>query len=164
MQARARGRTRGAAPGTGHGDAAAQAWVGFEAFLRARGARVTRARARVLRGVIARSDHFRADDLAADLARGPSRVSRGTVYRTLALLVASALVRQIRGDEGCVRYECVYACEPHAHLICDRCGDFFEFSDRRVRALVQAASAARGFTVRSQHLAVFGVCARCTAP
>ncbi len=67
------------AAGQGGPEETQQAWPAFVAFLRAGAYRVTPARRIVLEAVFARHDHFQADDLAAALARGPRRVSRGTV-------------------------------------------------------------------------------------
>ena len=63
-----------------------EAWPLFVDFLKKKQARVTQARKIVLTQVFSRHDHFCADDLAAELTSGPNHVSRGTVYRTLALM------------------------------------------------------------------------------
>lgn len=137
------------------------AWIQFAAFLKGRGARVTRARRRVLEQAFTRHDHFRADDIAADLARGPGRVSRGTVYRTLALLVESGLVREIRGSQMHAHYEHVLGHAPHEHLVCDRCGAFIEFADAALGPYIDRVCRGLGFERREHHLFIRGTCEAC---
>jgi Fur family ferric uptake transcriptional regulator len=139
----------------------AAAWAVFVTFLKARCARVTTARKTVLVRVLARSDHFRADELVEDLAAGARRVSRGTVYRTLALLVAAGLVREIRDRDVHVHYESCFGRDHHEHLICDVCGRFIEFADADLERRIAVAAEAHRFQPRSHRVAIFGTCARC---
>ena len=52
------------------------AWPFFVDFLKEKGSRITQARRIVFEHVFARHDHFRADDLAGELATGANHVSR----------------------------------------------------------------------------------------
>ena len=70
------------------------AWPFFVDFLKEKGSRITQARRIVFEHVFARHDHFRADDLAGELATGANHVSRGTVYRTLDLMTEAVLALQ----------------------------------------------------------------------
>jgi Fur family ferric uptake transcriptional regulator len=137
------------------------AWAQFVAFLKAREARITQARRIVLASVLARADHFRADDLADDLATGPDRVSRGTVYRTLALLAAAGLVRQIRDSDVHVHYESCFGRDHHEHMICDVCGRFIEFTDPALEKRIAAVGQVHHFRPRTHRVAIFGTCAQC---
>src|ERR1700738_1939120 len=69
----------------------------FEEFLQSRGKRVTKQRRTIVEQVFASHDHFEADNLLAQLQKGVGsrQVSRPTVYRTLAELVDSGLLRQM---------------------------------------------------------------------
>lgn len=142
-------------------EAVVLAWRQFAAFLKSKGARITRARRRVLEQVFAHTDHFRADHIAADLARGARRVSRGTVYRTLALLVEAGLVREIRGSAVHTHYERTWGREPHEHLICEGCGRFIEFTDPSMVASIRKVCEKRGFKARLHRVVVFGLCDAC---
>ena len=138
-----------------------RAWEQFRAFLKARRARITEARRIVLRRVLERGDHFLADDLAADLNHGPARVSRGTVYRTLALLVEGGFVRQVRDADVHMHYESIFERPRHYHLVCDRCRRFIEFNDKGIADSVQAYCDQHGFAQRTHHVMVLGVCDQC---
>ncbi|MFP4053086.1 MAG: Fur family transcriptional regulator [Phycisphaerae bacterium] len=138
-----------------------RAWDAFVEFLRTHGSRVTDARRMVLEQAMARKDHFRADDLAADLSAGPSRVSRGTIYRTLALMVEAGLVREIRDTDVHAHYEWVFGRPEHEHMVCDVCGKFIEFSDPRICSAIRDACREQSFDCRSYRVMVFGICPSC---
>jgi len=137
------------------------AWVEFREFLRRRGERITQPRRIVLQGALARGDHFRADDLAADLARGRRHVSRGTVYRTLALLVEAGLLRAIRDGDVHVHYEITFGREHHEHMVCDTCGKFIEFSDADINGQLENACRKLKFRERFHRIMIFGLCEQC---
>jgi Fur family ferric uptake transcriptional regulator len=138
-----------------------RAWEVFLAFLKARGDRVTQTRRIVLEHALGRKDHFKADDLAGDLAGGVDRVSRGTVYRTLALLVQAGIVREIRDTDTHAHFEPVFDREPHEHMICDECGKFIEFIDQGLAGHIDRACAKQKFSQRIHRVVVFGLCKDC---
>jgi Fur family ferric uptake transcriptional regulator len=137
------------------------AWVLFRDFLRRRGERVTQPRRIVLRQAMVCKDHFRADQLAAALAKGRRPVSRGTVYRTLALLVEAGLLREIRDGDVHVHYEIAFGREHHEHMICDQCGTFIEFSDADIAEKLDHACRKHNFRQRTHRIAIFGLCEDC---
>lgn len=138
-----------------------QAWPLFVDFLKKKQARVTQARKIVLTQVFARHDHFCADDLAAKLASGPNHVSRGTVYRTLALMEEAGLVRVIRDTDVHAHYEHTFNHPHHEHMVCDKCGAFIEFNDDRIMELIDQACEEKGFKERTHRIVVFGTCSDC---
>lgn len=141
--------------------AIADVWREFQEFLRQQGARVTETRRIVLERALTRHDHFRADELAAELARGSDRVSRGTVYRTLALLVRVGYLREIRDSDMHVHYESTFGRDHHEHMVCDACGRFVEFDDERVGQQLKASCREKGFQQRTHRVVIFGLCKAC---
>ena len=137
------------------------AWPLFVDFLKKKDARVTQARKIVLTQVFSRHDHFCADDLAAALASGPNHVSRGTVYRTLALMEEADLVRVIRDTDVHAHYEHTFNHPHHEHMICDQCGQFIEFEDSKVMELISQSCVTHGFIERTHRIVVFGTCSQC---
>ena len=140
-----------------------EAWPLFVDFLKKKDARVTQARKIVLTQVFSRHDHFCADDLAAELSSGMNHVSRGTVYRTLALMEEAGLVRVIRDTDVHAHYEHTFNHPHHEHMICDKCGQFIEFSDEKIMVLLNEACAEHKFTERTHRIVVFGTCEQCAA-
>jgi len=146
-----------------HAEAVERAWAQFVAFLRDKSARVTQSRKIILDAALARDDHFRADQLAASLSSGPNRVSRGTVYRTLALLVEAGMLREIRDADTHVHYEPTFERLRHEHMICDQCGQFIEFVDPALSRQIVAACRQYNFNQRMHRVVVFGTCRDCAS-
>ena len=144
------------------GDAiAARAWQEFVTCLKKDDARITRARKTVFDLVMSRHDHFRADDLAAELARGPGRVSRGTIYRTLALMVEAGFVRAVRDSDTHFHYEHVYGHRRHEHMVCKQCGLFIEFLAPEISDAIEHRCRQQGFIEHNHRVTIFGVCKTC---
>ena len=138
-----------------------EAWPLFVEFLKKKDARVTQARKIVLTQVFSRHDHFCADDLAAELSSGMNHVSRGTVYRTLSLMEEAGLVRVIRDTDVHAHYEHTYNHPDHEHMICDKCGEFIEFSDEKITELITKACKEYNFKERNHRIVIFGTCKIC---
>ena len=138
-----------------------EAWPLFVDFLKKKEACVTQARKIVLTQVFSRHDHFCADDLAAELSSGMNHVSRGTVYRTLALMEEAGLVRVIRDTDVHAHYEHTFNHPHHEHMICDKCGQFIEFNDDKIMELIEAACLKHRFKERNHRIVVFGTCNSC---
>lgn len=133
-----------------------EAWPVFVEFLKEKSSRITQARRIVFEHVFARHDHFRADDLAAELASGPSHVSRGTVYRTLDLMTEAGLVQKIRDQDVHAHYEHIYGHGRHHHLICDKTGEFIEFASPLISEEIDRICKEKNFKQRFHRVAVFG--------
>ena len=137
-------------------------WGTFVAFLRKKRARVTRSRRYVLERVLARNDHFLAEELVADMRTGTGRVSRGTVYRTLALMAEAGLVRKVFDQHLHVHYENAVATRRHGHLICSVCNRFVEFRDVVLAARLETVCRSHRFMPRAEaSVSVIGVCDEC---
>lgn len=134
-----------------------EAWPLFVDFLKAKDSRITQARRIVFERVFARHDHFRADDLAAELASGENHVSRGTVYRTLDLMTEAGFVQKIRDQDVHAHYEHIYGHGRHHHLICEKSGQFIEFSSKVITDEIARICEEYGFEERFHRLVVFGV-------
>jgi Fur family ferric uptake transcriptional regulator len=138
-----------------------QVWVNFVAFLKKGGHNVTGTRHIILDTVLQRSDHFRADQLAAQLTSGPNRVSRGSVYRTLALLTEAGIIRTLRDGGAHVHYEHVIDRAKHEHMICDSCGKFIEFDPGEISVLIDRACDHHRFIPRAYRIVIYGRCEPC---
>ena len=134
----------------------------FEEFLQARGKRITRQRRAIVEHVSAHHEHFDAEQLLAELrgsAEG-SRVSRPTVYRTLAELVDAGLLRKMTLDGRAV-YEHDYGYPQHDHLHCTGCQALIEFSSEELSRLLDAVAARHQFRAAGHRLIVTGLCRDC---
>ncbi len=138
-----------------------KAWEKLLSFLKKKKARVTRSRRIVFDLVMSRHDHFRADEIAEELSRSADRASRGTVYRTLALMVDAGLVQTVRDSDKHFHYEHVFGHQHHEHMICDVCGAFIEFRAPEIAKAIEKRCKEYGFGEHLHRLSVFGVCKDC---
>ena len=133
----------------------------FREFLAARGLKFTGERARILEQVFSVHRHFQADELLAEMWARRGRVSKATIYRTLALLVQSGLLRQVITGEKHAHYEHVFGHEHHDHMTCSRCGEVVEFFDPEIERLQDKICRQKGFRSEGHRLQIIGLCARC---
>ncbi len=135
----------------------------FEEYLQSRGKRVTQQRRILLEQVFSRHEHFDADDLVDELAqrRGPRRVSRPTVYRTLAELVDAGLLRKMNLSGRAV-YEHDYGYPQHDHLHCQSCNKLIEFRSDQVVRIRDAVARECQFRVTGHRLIITGICQECS--
>lgn len=132
-------------------------------YLRAQGLRSTDARRKILEAVFGGGGHFTADDLLDKLRRSGERVSRASVYRTLALLVEGGFVETREFQRGQMMYEAMLGQHHHDHLICTRCGRIVEFENEEIEALQSRVAASHGFDLDHHSLRLFGRCSDCRA-
>jgi Fur family transcriptional regulator, ferric uptake regulator len=135
----------------------------FERFLATRGLKLTAQRQRIFERAFATHEHFSAETLYRWLReeQGP-RVSRATVYRTLALLVDGHFVESLDAGRGELVYEHSLGHRHHDHMVCLACGRIEEFRDPRIEELQNEACARKGFELVSHHHRLEGYCRSCS--
>jgi Fur family ferric uptake transcriptional regulator len=125
-----------------------------------RGHRLTPAREAILRALADSGGHVTADALAALVRHDAPRVGRMTVYRTLDLLCALALMRPVYQGTGAAHFILLDKGHHH-HLVCSRCERIIEFDDCVVDELTQAIGRRFGFAIEGHLLEFYGRCADC---
>lgn len=133
----------------------------FGRLMRSRKLRRTAARLTVLREALAMHGHFEAEDLLVRLRQRGRRVSRGTIYRTLKLLVECGLLREVAFVDRHTHYEFVLGHRHHEHLICVGCGRVIEFSNRPLERKLGEVCRSRRFIPLQHKLEVTGYCEEC---
>jgi len=107
-----------------------------------------------------RKDHLSAEEVYAGLRPCFPRLSMGTVYRNLHILVDQDRLRVIHFGSGQDRYDA--RLDLHYHLVCRRCG---EIRDARIPAAsgldVQVRSNSDGFEVEHHAISFYGLCRTC---
>lgn len=120
--------------------------------------RNTRQRQLVLDAVLSRCDHPTADDIYSDVHGRDERISRGTVYRNLNLLVEAGMITAVRVPGGS-RFDKRVDC--HAHLVCSECGAVMDAPVPYDASLDAGAEHETGF-LHIKHATVFyGICPAC---
>lgn len=146
----------------------------FEAFLKKKSLRRTPQRDAIVQSAFDGKEHYTADELWDRARQKDSSTSRATVYRTLALLVESGLLRELDLGKEYKYYDPNFLDHPHHnHLICVDCDKVVEFEDAHMSLLEDCISRRLGFkpsrkTIRieatCEELKRVGACSRSVAP
>ncbi len=108
--------------------------------------------------------HFDAETLRLRLKGQGNRLSRATIYRTLALLQRGGILRRIQLVDGTLHYELARSNDPHHHLVCRRCGSVHEVMEPSLQRAVMDAITRASFTPEEFSLRIRGLCSRCRGP
>ena len=134
---------------------------GAESAIRARGLRLTGPRRVVLDVVRATESHPTAEWVHRMVRRRLPRVSLGTVYRNLRLLVAEGLVKELAGPHA--RFDGNVT--EHHHFTCLGCGRITDVdgptTEPHSRALCGRVAAEGGFSVTHHRIEFYGRCPGC---
>lgn len=133
----------------------------FREYLRDRGLKYTVERRDILRAVMKNDEHFEAEQLLLDMRQTGPRVGKATIYRSLKLLVACGIVKEVHFSNKQVHYEHTYGQDPHDHMVCRRCGRIIEFDAAEVTRLRILIAAAHKFHSLSHRFAIMGLCEAC---
>jgi len=135
------------------------------AALRGRGLRLTGPRQLVLEVVRGTDTHPTAEWVHGMVRRRLPRVSLGTVYRNLRLLVAQGLVKERPGPHA--RFDGNLS--EHHHFTCTACGRMVDvagpLAEPQSRALSARVAALTGLRITSHRIEFYGRCPSCrTSP
>ncbi|MGC8834478.1 MAG: Fur family transcriptional regulator [Armatimonadota bacterium] len=131
------------------------------ADLRRRGWRLTPQRQVLLELLHKASGHIDAESLWQELrARFPA-VSLSTVYRTLESLRDMGAATETDMGHGRIQYH-LASHGRHHHLVCRKCGAVEDIADELLEPLRREIESRTGFQLDVNHLALRGVCARCS--
>lgn len=130
-------------------------------FIAEKGLRKTAQRDAIIEAAFSTSEHYTAEDLLDMARRRDSSVSRATVYRTLPLLVASGLLREMDFGKEQAYYDPNYVDHPaHNHLICVDCDRIVEFEDRNIETLENCITKRLGFSPANKFIRIEATCDR----
>ena len=133
----------------------------FTTYLRDHNLPVTAQRLAIAAVVLGSDRHLSADDVERELAGRGTAAGTATVYRTLELLVRSALVVERDFGEGFRRYEPARDEPHHEHLLCTVCGAVTEFRDERLERMSTLIAESQGYARQGHRLVIYGVCGEC---
>jgi Fur family ferric uptake transcriptional regulator len=112
----------------------------------------------VLTALRASCEHPTATELYEALRRDLPRISLGTVYRNLDVLLAEGLVRRLGRPGGEARWDADQAVHDHAR--CRACGAIADVPRAEAAAL---PSEVAGFAIEERRLEYVGLCPDCRA-
>lgn len=133
----------------------------FKEMLKKRGLKWTPERKAIFDKVRLMRSHFDADELLFRLRQRKSKISRGSVYRTLKLLKEAEIIKPVVFTERHTHYENVLEKKHHSHLICVKCGRIIEFFKPKLANGLKEAYKEYSFKETGHKIEATGYCKRC---
>jgi Fur family ferric uptake transcriptional regulator len=127
---------------------------------RGNGFRLTPQRQLVLDAVAACAGHCTPDQVHERVRATTPFISRATVYRALEFLLGLEFVTVAQIKDNVTVYELARK-TPHHHLMCQHCNQIYEVPHTQVEPFFAHLHQVYGFTIRTDHLVLFGVCEEC---
>jgi Fe2+ or Zn2+ uptake regulation protein len=108
------------------------------------------------------SGHLSSAQIYAALRKTLPALNMSTIYRALERLAGAGRVSVSDMGTGSLVYELAIPGRHH-HLVCQRCGAEVLLNDETVQTFFQSIQSLSGFTVKTNHLILFGICQNCTS-
>ncbi|HEV8604837.1 MAG TPA: transcriptional repressor [Tepidisphaeraceae bacterium] len=129
----------------------------FRRYLHEQKLKFTPERAMILDAALRKDGLFEPDELVSQLKELTHRVSRATVYRTLAHLQDAGILKQVFFDNKQSYYEVIAGRQVHDYLICVATGKVIEFNSEKLRHLRDEICRQHGFSPLSHRFQILGI-------
>ncbi len=133
----------------------------FDDFVKRKGLKHSEQRREILRTFLKTEKHLTPEELYMLVKKKSPSIGFSTIYRTLKLLCECGLCRELKLEDGTVRYEHLYGHEHHDHLICVKCGKFVEVMNPEIERLQERLARKEGFVLQGHKLLMYGICREC---
>jgi len=127
--------------------------------LRNSGYRATPQRIAISRYILSNHEHPTAQKAYLDVKETHPTVSLATIYNTIKILKETGLILELNLDHGETIFDPVT--EPHAHLLCLRCGSISDWMDPIMLKLIDKVSDDTDVTVTGSIFELKGICDDC---
>ncbi|MBN2460975.1 MAG: transcriptional repressor [Candidatus Cloacimonetes bacterium] len=119
----------------------------------------SRQRDRILELLSQTDIHPTVDWIYDRLKKEFPKLSLGTVYRNLAILIEQGLILRIHSGSTFDRFEVNRG--SHYHLICEKCGKIRDFTMPVNMELEREASRMTDFSIQGHRVDFYGICPEC---
>jgi len=133
----------------------------YSQFLEEKGLTFTPGRSRVFETVMATHGHFAPEEIVKICHKNKTKVSRATIYRSIAELLEAGAIRLTAFGEKHQHFEHLYDEKPHHHARCIKCGLMIEFPDQNEDAVYKSTLEKHGFKVLGHEMHFYGLCSKC---
>lgn len=126
--------------------------------------RNTKQRQAIIDAIETHGGHLTADEVYVIVKRHHPRLSLGTVYRNLRVLVEQRAVRELDFGMAITYFEA--AKDIHYHLVCRVCNGIADIEmelERKLAKLVERSADVGGFQIEQHRLDFVGICKSCQA-
>lgn len=129
--------------------------------LRDAGYKLTHARMAVLQAIENGGGHMTSAQVLEAVADQDASIGRASVFRTLDLLTALAIIRPTYIESSATPTYVLMPNGHHHHIICVQCRRIIEFDDCGLQHLAQQLEQRYGVQLTGHLLEFFGICAQC---
>ncbi len=130
----------------------------FEEYLAKLGLRQTRQRKIILDAVLSAPRHVDAETIAKEAKKIDNSIGLATVYRTLKMMTDSKILIERHFSENRACFEFAEEDIHHDHLICNQCGEIFEFFDEDLERKQEEIAKNLGFSLINHKMELFADC------
>ncbi len=123
--------------------------------------KVTPQRIAIAKYVLNNKEHPTAKRIYQEIRGTHPTVSLATIYATLKVLKEFGFIQELNLPDGQSRFD--PNLEPHAHLVCVKCGDIADWEDPLLSEIISRISDDTDFIVNFFGLDIHGVCRKCQA-
>ncbi|MGI5899017.1 MAG: Fur family transcriptional regulator [Christensenellales bacterium] len=120
--------------------------------------RNTKQRQLIFEAVRSHRDHPTAEEIYQEVSKKHPKISRGTVYRNLRLLIEDQAIGRAN-IPGVDRFD--WLKKPHYHMLCIGCGSVHDVPMPYLSSLDQEIAAETGFDVILHNTVFEGYCPSC---
>ena len=138
-----------------------QALTHFEELLKKKSLKLTRERKHIFETAMRHKGHFDADSLYDSIKKDNERVARGTVYRTIPLLLESGVVQKSVGNGHRDFFESKRGKTHHDHMVCIGCQKVIEFHCEEIEKMQDQVCVKYDFKLAFHDHRLFGYCRDC---
>jgi len=103
--------------------------------------------------------HPTADWIYGKLKSEFPKLSQGTVYRNLSILLNQKKIKKIRNGSTFDRYEANMSL--HYHMICKSCGSITDIDIPNCKDMVENTQKFTNFSIESFQIEFYGICENC---
>lgn len=125
--------------------------------------RLTSARAIILETLKANQKHWTIQEIYQQVKNKLPSINISTVYRAMEYLSNNDLISVSDLGWSTPVYESVTG-EIHHHIVCQECGSVSDLSQEAVQDFFESVSRTHKFSIRTNHLVLFGKCEICRKP
>ena len=111
----------------------------------------------ILKYIYKTRSHFDIDYLYNCINK-KEKISKATIYNNLEMLAKAKLIKKSNFNDTRIVYEKALNKTQHDHLICNQCGEIFEFCDPRIKNIIDGVEKITNFRVQNHSLNIYGQC------
>lgn len=103
-------------------------------ILQEKGCKVTPQRVAIYDAIVHLKNHPTAENIIDFIKTNHPNISVGTVYKVLEFLVSKEIIRKVKTDKDCMRYDAVLS--NHHHLYCADTDRIVDYEDEELNEVI----------------------------